>query len=116
MRKITVLNPEFHREWKEGKYKVRRYLFAFGCVGTTYILVYAYSAEDALEDAAQHLAESGMVGHVVPLDSSPYDLGCDCADPFECESHTYTESGWLTSDEWSLRDNPDNEYLIALAH
>lgn len=94
-----------------------RFLLWFGAYGPTFVLVYARHLEAALEDAAEFLADSGRHWLVMPHDKvkSTDDLGCDCADPFECDAHTYTESGWIGSDEWGIvAERPSNRLLVEL--
>lgn len=102
---INVANPH------ERGFGTSRYLFQFGSIGSTYVLAYGYCLEDALEEAAEFLAAEKLWGHITPHDWGLDELGCDCADPFECEAHTYTESGWLDSCEWTAIEAPSNDYL-----
>ena len=103
--KIEIANPSDKNIWNT------QYLFTFGQVGVTSVLAYASSVEEALEEAASHLLAAGYHGHITPHGDD--DLGCDCDDPFECDSHTYTESGWLTSYEWSVSE-PSKSDLVRL--
>lgn len=107
---IHVANPG------EKAYARRRYLFQFGAIGTRFVLVYGDDPCDALEDAAEFLLDAGWLGFITPHDHGRDSLGCDCADPFECDAHTYTESGWLTSWEWTFIEDPANEELRAIHH
>lgn len=102
------LNSSAPSAWRYGA-RYNRYLFSFGAIGTTYVLVYAGNIDDGLEIAAQWLADNEMWGHITLHTET--DLGCDCSDPFECESHTYTESGWLTSHEWFVNEPISNMEL-----
>jgi len=105
---IHVANPTERRFYRNS------FLLRFGCVGCTYVLVYARSLEDALEEAASFLRETPMgAGHVQPLGSTAEDLGLAPEDdPWDCDSLTYTESGWLDSDEWAIvAENPDAQLL-----
>lgn len=104
---INVANPG-DKQWTRN-----RYLFSFGAIGSTFILAYGNGLEDALETAAELLVEREWWGHITPHErvKSSDDLGCDCEDPFECESHTYTGSGWLTSCEWGVTADPTNKDL-----
>ena len=88
-----------------------RFLFQFGVIGTTNVLAYGYGIEGALEAAAEYLLESEYFGHITPHGE---DIGCDCDDPFECDSHTYTESGFLTSHAWFVQENLSNAELSSL--
>ena len=107
-KRIEVANPD------EKGFGTTLFLFQFGCVGTTNILAYGYSVDAALEEAADKLVELGYFGHITPHDAPKDDLGCDCDDPFECDSHTYTEAGWLTSYEWTYTESPTNEMLQSI--
>lgn len=104
---INLANPN------EKRWARHRYLLSFGCVGSTHVLVYGDSIDDALEVAAKWLAENELWGHITPHTEvrSSDDLGCDCGDPFDCDSHTYTESGWLTSWEWFVSEPSDAELV-----
>ena len=94
-KRIEIANPA------EKGFGTKPYLFQFGVFGTTSVLAYGYGIEEALEEAAEYLAKCEYFGHITPHGE---DLGCDCADPYECDSHTYTEAGWLTSHEWFVGD------------
>ena len=109
-KRIEVANPT------EKGFGTTPFLFQFGCVGTTNILAYGYSVDAALEEAAEKLIDLGYLGHITPHEAPQEDLCCDCDDPFDCESHTYTESGWLTSHEWTYIENPAKDYLVRLVH
>ena len=128
---IHVANPEDSPKRWNGKCKLNsdpacafrygprytRFLFSFGVIGTTYVLVYAGSLEDGLEIAAEWLADNEMFGHITPHTTTRIqdELGCDCKDPFECEAHTYTESGWLASSEWFVHE-PISNYNLRRIH
>lgn len=109
----------------------RPYILWFGAYATQ-VLVYADSLEDALEDAAQEIADRGWVGLFSPPDYAgammdlieegripPGPVGihtriltCDCRRGNPCpvclimeqaeQDHTYTESGWILSWEWGI--------------
>jgi len=104
-KRIEVANPT------DKGFGTTPFLFQFGCVGTTNILAYGYSVDAALEEAADKLVELGYFGHITPHDQ---ELVCDCDDAFECDSHTYTEAGWLTSYEWTFIESPTNEMLQSI--
>ena len=107
-RSITVANPH-GKEWVGTRYgsdgSYSRWVLWFGSCGPTYVLVYAPSLEDALEEAAQHLADKGWVGHFVKPemeDGSTHDCP-DAKEGFPCTCDlTYTESGYLASWEWGI--------------
>jgi hypothetical protein len=106
--KINVVNPTTRR------YSRHSYLFWFGNVGSTVVLTYADSWEDALEDAAEWLLEEGLFGHITPHEKAG-DLDCDClSENPECESHTITESGFLTSYEFTGREDVSKMELIEI--
>lgn len=104
---IHIVNPD-DKQWTR-----HRYLFTFGQVGCAFMLVYGNEPCEALELAAEFCAEQEWYGFVTPHEqvAESDDLGCDCANPFECDSHTYTEAGWLTSWEWTFCEDPSNETL-----
>lgn len=95
-KRIEIANPS------EKGFGTNAYLFRFGVVGTTSVLAYGYSVDEALEEAAEYLVECEYFGHITPHGE---DLGCDCSDnPYECDSHTYTEAGWITDCYWRVSD------------
>ena len=108
-KRIEVANPT------EKSFGTTPYLFRFGVVGTTNVLAYGYCIEDALEAAAEYLADSEYFGHITPHDAPQGDLCCDCDDPFDCESHTYTEAGWLTSHEWFVNETTQSDLIDEFA-
>ena len=104
-KRIEVANPD-----DEG-FGATCFLFQFGLFGTTNVLAYGYTVDAALDEAAEYLVEQKYWGHITPHDQ---ELVCDCCDAFECDSHTYTEAGWLTSYEWSYTESPSEEILAKL--
>lgn len=94
----------------------------FGQIGTSHVLVWAGSFEDALEEAAGAVMDKGLVGYFVSNEEMEelYREACEEHGlPWEeFASHgmidekseevlqdaeadlTYTESGWIPSDEW----------------
>lgn len=123
-----IIDPE---EFMAGGYGERArqkytdlYLFGFGAYGWTRLLVWEPdSLEEALEKAAEwlaqhapgHIMEHGSdelqslykeaaedLGYSWPLD--PDDEGWDEVDQEATADLTYTESGYLTSYEWSVND------------
>ncbi len=108
-RRVEIANPD------NKSFGTTPYLFRFGVFGTTNVLAYGYSLEDALEDAAEYLVESEYFGHITPHEAPQADLCCDCDDPFECDSHTYTEAGWLTSYEWFVNEASRDELIAEFA-
>lgn len=97
--------------------RTQAHLLWFGRCSPIYVLVYSHTLEDALEDAAQWLADSKLWGLITPHSEPQSALCCDCTDPLECDSHTYTESGWLASEEWGIVGSPiTRSELIAFHH
>ena len=105
-----------------GRYADQRWLFTFGAYGETLVLVRAQAFEDALETAAEWLAEHAP-GHLNTEDEMEelYQEACEeaglpwpppCTDDVaEARGYndaresveadlTYTESGYLASHEW----------------
>jgi hypothetical protein len=93
------------------------FLFWFGAVGSTPVVVFNDSLDDALEEAAALLLDEGMVGHIMPYgsaelqelyDEAAEDLPEDASEEEVREAAeadlTYTESGFLTSYEWGVND------------
>lgn len=137
--KINVANPS-EKSWTN-----RSFLFVFGAYGCTYVLAYGDSLDDALESAAEWLADNAP-GHIMAHDSEELadlhrealtgvmaeelcemaGIPCEksyCSDPddraFEQATAdlTYTESGYLTSYEWGIvRENPTRDELIRIYH
>ena len=107
-----------------------RYLLWFGCVGTTHVLVQAFSLDDALEEAATALKAMGYEGYFTePEYSQEFLAYMRSPRPFgeetprriqdlqeEAEADlTYTESGWLVSYEWGISaEDPTKEQLIEM--
>jgi len=107
--------------------------FQFGGVGTLHVLVYGGNLDAALELAAGVLEEEGWVGHLTSETemqelykeaAEDLDLTLENGRLFDDEGEevdwddqlgnevretaeadmTYTESGWLTSYEWAVRE------------
>lgn len=118
-RPIHVANPH-EKEWVgDGAYDERRWLLWFGQMGTTNVLVYARSLEDALEEAAAFLAER-FPGHFVEPemeDGSTHDCP-DAKEGFPCTCDlTYTESGYLEGWEWGISiENASRKDLVRFYH
>ena len=104
----TILNPHAKptRKWD----RERLWILWFCQYGPLYVGVYADSLETALEEAAQYCAEKGYNGLVMDYEAARD--ACDC-DPWECEDLTYTESGWIGSDDWGIAlENPSRKTLV----
>ena len=115
MRKINVANAS-NKSWTR-----HRYILWFGACGATYVLVYANSLDDALEEAADWLADNAP-GHLTTHSSGELkDLYTESLNDWRQEHEgepseedewriqedatadlTYTEAGWLTSYEWGI--------------
>lgn len=134
MSKINVANP-LARDMTRGTYgRWQTYLFSFGAYGDTHVLTYGSGMDSALEEAAEWLADNAP-GHLMAHDSEELsDLFTEAVQEFEeehgrepddeerCECFdkattdlTYTEAGYLTSYEWTVRENPSKADLIRLA-
>ena len=100
----------------EKRWSRNRFLLIFGQMGSTYLLVYSDSLEDAIEVAGDWLLEEKLFGHITPHSAPKEDLCCDCENPFDCESHLYTEAGWISNDEWFVNENPSNDQLRKIHH
>lgn len=99
--------------------------FEFGASGTTFLLVWSKGVESALELAADWL-ETNAPGHLMAADSEELkslideareELGED-ADDDEVEQKAtadlrYTESGYLTSHEWTVDEVSDKKIVEA---
>jgi hypothetical protein len=130
---LVVLNPQDRED-------ETAWLFSFGVYGWTRILWYGNSLEDGLEECAAWLAEHAP-GHIMTHDDPELarlyreageELGMhwDALNtPWGWEHEndklsritelaeadlTYTESGYLTSYEWTVTEDPSDEYLAAL--
>ena len=133
--KITIINPSGFMAGGWGAQFSQRYtnlyLFQFGAVGTTWLLVWDDDAggfEGSLEEAASWLAEHAP-GHItdeselwelmreaaeekglsLPKDPKKSDVDWNESPWTEVSENatadmTYTESGYLTSYEWSGSD------------
>lgn len=128
---INVANAS-DKSWSRNSF-----LLWFGACGPTRVLVYADGLDDALEIAADWLADNAP-GHLVSNDEHDQlcKEACEDADlawppPNDwCESKeyteaiesaeadlTYTESGWITSYEWGIcAENPTKHELIYAYH
>lgn len=134
MARIAVANPT-DRDMTRGPGGTwQTYLFSFGAYGDTRVLAYGSSMDDALEEAAEWLAEHAP-GHLIGRGSDELnELVAEAREewvndheryPDEEEMHdvfdratadlTYTEAGYLTSYEWTVRENPTKAELVALA-
>lgn len=113
---MNVINPE-ESDWKPEVYDL-----CFGAYGETRVSVHAKGVEDALETAAEWLAEHAPGIFTEPdYEGAARDAGyssmADCARDLGPEGDytrissaaeadlTYTESGWIPSWEWSV-DGP----------
>lgn len=114
---------------KPGKYgREQLFRFGFGTVGTTFLLVWARGVESGLEIAAGWL-ETNAPGHLMVhsseelkqlYDEAREELGED-ADEEEIDQQatadlTYTESGYLTSYEWTVDDVTDKKLVEAAVY
>jgi hypothetical protein len=114
---------------KPGKYgREQLFRFGFGTVGTIFLLVWARGVESGLEIAAGWL-ETNAPGHLMVhgseelkqlYDEAREELGED-ADEEEVEQQatadlTYTESGYLTSYEWTVDDVTDKKLFGAAVY
>lgn len=107
--------------------------FQFGSVGTTHILVWGgrnsnssvRGIEDALEEAAEALADWGLKGHFVDdkeiaelmAEAQTEDPELSEEEAYEkaTEDLTYTESGHIASYEWYVNEHHDGDPLFARA-
>lgn len=131
-RSVVLVNPG-ERDWK-----LHRYVLAFGTCAPTYLMVWARSLEDGLEEAAEWLAEHAP-GHIMEeygeehlalIREAAEELGVefeklsdlDDARRWEVQDAaeadlTRTESGFLTSHEWSIvAEDPSREELVELLY
>jgi hypothetical protein len=104
-----IANPTDH-DWVSGLFAM-----TFGATGSSHVLVWANGVEDALEEAADYLEETGKSGHFVPEDimrqhyeEARAELGEgadeDAVSQKAEEGLTYTESGYIPSHEWWVDD------------
>lgn len=133
-RKIRIANPS-DRSWSRTSF-----LFAFGAIGTTYVLAYGSDLDSCLEAAAEWVAEHAP-GHIMPVwgpehtelvrqaclasgleypppDGADYGAeGYYLAQAMAETDLTYTESGYLTSYEWFIvLECPEKRDLIDFYH
>lgn len=99
----AVANPSDHN-WIDGLWAL-----TFGASGSEHVLVWADSVEDALEEAAEWLKDTGKIGYFVPDDEmrERYDealakAGGDEEKATEVAEQdlTLTEAGYIPSHEW----------------
>ncbi len=132
---IYFINPP-DREERHGRHAPQRFLLWFGACAPTLLMVWERHLEDALETAADWLADN-TPGHLMTEDSEemadlrreaceeaglPWPPECDHEmeelgyyDTFESAEAdlTYTESGYLTSYEWGIvAENPDRATVL----
>lgn len=104
-----IANPSDH-DWTRALWA-----FQFGASGTTHVLVWSNSSDDALEEAADYLLESGEPGHFVPDDimeqhyaEAREELGEGATDEAVAEKAEadldHTEAGWIPSWEWTVNE------------
>ena len=111
--KLFVANPNEHA------FQDQLFYFQFGAYACTHVLVFADSFEDALEEAAEWLrAHAPGVFHERSAEDladarkelaeergvKPEDLDDAEVEEFATQDLTYTESGYLASWEWFVRD------------
>ncbi len=95
------------------------FMFSFGAYGDTKVCVIQRPdhLDDALETAAEWLAENGHKGLFsepdyercplcVESEAGPCESCCDEAET----DHTYTESGWLLSWEWTVKEEQGDPF------
>ncbi len=116
MSALHIINPS---DRETGRYaSTNRYVLWFGSSGSTYLMCWARSLEDALETCAGWLADNApglIMKHDDPELTELYREACVelDLDPDDSESYseayeqatadlTYTESGYLTSYEWGI--------------
>lgn len=89
------------------------WLFQVGACGPTTVAVWDPSLESALEELGAYLVDSGKLGLIMTHDSEELrdlyneareELGADASEEEVAEAAetnlTYTESGYIPSDEW----------------
>lgn len=129
-RKITIVNPSDWYWNVEGGYRPHHrggglWVYQFGAYGTTWLAVWGANIEDALEDAAQWLADHapGLITTEKEfwedkslLQDAMNELGFSGAfEDLEDEDKwsiqdkmtvdmTYTESGYIASYEWYVNE------------
>lgn len=138
MARLVIVNPSErgdHQRYRPYN-RTRRYVLSFGAIGTTHLMVWGRGIEDALESAADWLADNAP-GHIMTHDSEelqelfneamqelyPHAESIDDLDESEvsaCQEKatadlTYTEAGYLTSYEWfiTLDEHATREDVIA---
>ena len=142
----AIVNLSDHAGYSQGtcRYPRHRYVLWFGAGygPATNILVYADSLENALEGAAQEIAErwpglftepdyQDTFEDLIGEGELPSDFVFDPSGLYgrideetygKIRDHaeadlTYTESGWIASWEWGIvAEDPSREQLLAIAH
>jgi len=130
--RVVLVNPG-ERDWK-----LHRYVLAFGACAPTYLMVWARGLQDGLEVAAEWLAEHAP-GHVMAeygeehlalIREAAEGVGVEFEDISDLDDArrwevqdaaeadlTRTESGFLTSYEWSIvAEDPSREELVGLLY
>lgn len=113
---LVIINPT------DRDYYTHRYVLSFGAYACTHLMVYASSLDDALEECAEWVTDNAP-GHIMAHDSDELvelfeearaelfgdTQATELSDEqrWECEEQatadlTYTESGYITSYEWTI--------------
>ena len=132
-RSVTLVNPT-DRDWSR-----HRFVLQFGAYGSTNLMVWANSLDDAIETAAEWLAEHAP-GHVIPIWGEEHkdlirevcsERGIEFPGGFEALDDetkyaicadaetdlTMTESGFLRSYEWTIAaEDPTRAELDAFLY
>ncbi len=115
-----IANPGDH-DWTRALWA-----FQFGNVGTAHVLAWANGADSGLEEAADYLMDSGKPGYFVDADvmaqhyeEARADLGPEADESAVSEKAeadlTYTEAGYIPSDEWRVSEAPPELVKLAKA-
>lgn len=115
-----IANPGDH-DWTQ-----HLWAFQFGNVGTANVLAWANGSDSGLEEAADYLMSSGKPGYFVPDDvmaqhyeEAKAELGPNVEEEQISEKAeadlTYTEAGYIPSDEWHVREAPPDLVKLAKA-
>jgi len=87
------------------------WVFQFGAVGTTRVIVWGHQLADALEFAAEYLKDQGWVGYFddEQIEEAYKEAKEEGLSDYEAQEQattdmTYTESGYIPSWEWHVSE------------
>ena len=121
--KITCVNP-MSRDMREGHYRYRPFVLAFGAYGDTVLLAYGHYLEDALDECIDWIADKAPGLLMDDQVAEAYDE-CIAEGMSEEDAQQEAESDmtiggnnghYIASWEWCIiQEEPTRDELIAIA-